>query len=472
MLSYEDHFHLDNSTIGKIMSFALSKGGEYSDIYCEYTIQNQIVMEEGIISESNKWISLGVGIRTIKGEGTGYAYTEKLSFDKLKHAALTAAAIADSGKKINPVDVSKVDYKNHYPVSDSVTNIALAEKIALIKEAEEAARKYDTHILKTSVSIVDRISTIQIATSEGQLFQDVRPMLRFTVQVVAENNGNRQIGVSSGGGRKGNSYFQTVMSPSDHGHEAARQAILLLDAVQAPAGRMELVLAPAESGILLHESIGHPLEADFIRKRTSAYTDKIGEKVASELVTVIDSGIVKNDRGSINFDDEGTISSQSVLIEKGILKGYMHDRISAKFLNAKRTGNGRRQSYKYQPIPRMTTTYLVGGKHSPEEIFKSTKKGIYCKSFRGGQVDTASGDFVFVPIEAYLIEDGKITAPIKNFTLIGNGPDVLSKVTMTGNDFAFSDGRWTCGKGRTVPVNVGLPTIKVSEIIVGGSEIS
>jgi len=472
LLSYEDHFNLDNSTIGKIMAFALSRGGEYCDIYCEHTIQNQIVMEEGIISESNKWISLGVGIRTIKGEGTGYAYTEKLSFEKLKHAALTASSIADSGKKIKPVDVSNVNYKNLYPVSDSVTNIALTEKIALIKEAEEAARQFDPHILKTSVSIVDRISSIQIATSEGQLLQDVRPMLRFTVQVVAEKDGNRQIGVSSGGGRKGNSYFKTIMRPSEHGREAARQAILLLDAVQAPAGRMELILAPAESGILLHESIGHPLEADFIRKRTSAYTDKIGEKVASELVTVMDSGIVENDRGSINFDDEGTISSQSVLIEKGILKGYMQDRISAKFLNAELTGNGRRESYKYQPIPRMTTTYLVGGKNDPEEIFKSTKRGIYCKSFRGGQVDTASGDFVFVPIEAYLVEDGKVTAPIKNFTLIGNGPDVLSKVTMTGNDFAFSDGRWTCGKGQTVPVNVGLPTIKVSEITVGGSEIS
>ncbi len=472
MLSYRDHFNLDNSTIRKILSFALSRGGKYSDIYCEHTIQNRIVMEEGIISESNKWISLGVGIRTIKGEGIGYAYTEKLSFDKLKHAALTAAAIADSGKKIKPIDVSKVDCENHYPVSDSVTNIALTEKIAMIKEAEEAAREFNPHILKTSVSIVDRISTIQIATSEGKLLQDVRPMLRFTVQVVAEKNGNRQIGVSSGGGRKGISYFQTVMGPSDHGREAARQAILLLDAVQAPAGRMELILAPAESGILLHESIGHPLEADFIRKRTSAYTDKIGEKVASELVTVIDSGKIKNDRGSINFDDEGTMPSHSILIEKGILKGYMHDRISADFLNAKRTGNGRRQSYKYQPIPRMTTTYLAGGKHEPEEIFKSTKKGIYCKTFRGGQVDTASGDFVFVPIEAYLVEDGKITAPIKNFTLIGNGPDVLSKITMTGNDFAFSDGRWTCGKGQTVPVNVGLPTIKVSEITVGGSEIS
>ncbi len=472
MLSYKDRFGIDKSTFAKILSLALSKGGEYSDIYCEHTIQNRIVMEEGIISESNKWISLGVGIRTVKGEGTGYAYTENLSFDKLKHAALTAAAIADSGKNIKPVDISEVDCQNHYPVSKAVTDVPLTDKITLIKEAEEAAGKYDSRILKTSVSLVDRISTIQIATSEGRLLRDVRPMLRFTVQVVAEKDGNRQIGVSSGGGRMGRSYFEKRMTPSEHGREAARQAVLLLKAAQAPAGRMELILAPAESGILLHESIGHPLEADFIKKGTSAYTGRTGDKVASELVTVIDSGTIKNDRGSINFDDEGTISSETVLIEKGILKGYMHDRLSAKLLKAETTGNGRRQSYKNQPIPRMTTTYLAGGKHSPEEILESTKKGIYCKSFRGGQVDTASGDFVFVPVEAYLVEDGKITAPIKNFTLIGNGPDVLSRVTMTGNDFAFSDGRWTCGKAQTVPVNVGLPTIKVSEITVGGSEIS
>jgi len=472
LLSFHDYFKIDDSTMWKILDLALSRGGDYSEIFCQHSIRNQISMEEGIIKESSKSISLGVGIRTVKGEGVGYAYTEQLDFERLKHAALTASAIADSGKETEPVDVTGVKCENYYPINDSVTDVDLDVKIGIIREAEKAASGYDPHVEKTTVSLFDELSTIQIATSEGRLLRDVRPMLRFTVHVVAEKEGNRQIGISSGGGRRGKSYFTDIMDAESQGLEAARQAILLLDAVQAPAGRMELILAPAESGILLHESIGHPLEADFIRKRTSAYTDRIGEKVASELVTVIDDGTVTNDRGSINFDDEGTLSSSSVLIEKGVLKGYMHDRISARFFSAPRTGNGRRQSYKHPPVPRMTTTYLAGGELEPEEIFESTRKGIYCKAFRGGQVDTSSGDFVFVPIEAYLVEDGKITAPIKNFTLIGNGPDVLSKVVMTGNDFAFSDGRWTCGKGQTVPVNVGLPTIKVSEITVGGSEIA
>jgi len=472
LLSFVDHFNLDRSAIRRVLLSALSRGGEYSDIFCEHTVTNHIVMEEGIIKQSNKSVAMGAGIRTIKGQGVGYAYTEILTPDKLEHAANTAAAIADTGKEVQPVKLEEIGFRNHYNVTDAVTGTDLRDKIELIRRAEKAASTHDKSIVKTTVSIVDEISHIQIATSEGQLLRDVRPMLHFTVHVVAEKNGNRQIGVSSGGGRIGNSYFSAVRDPEQHGREAARQAVLLLEARQAPAGRMELILAPAESGILLHESIGHPLEADFIRKRTSSYTDRLGEKVASELVTVIDDGTVNNDRGSINFDDEGTISSRSVLIENGILKKYMTDKINADYLKMERTGNGRRESYKYPPVPRMTNTHLANGTCEPEEIFESTRKGIYCKSFRGGQVDPASGDFVFVPIEAYLVENGKLTCPVKNFTLIGNGPDVLSNVTMTGNDFAFSDGRWTCGKDQTVPVNVGLPTIKVSEITIGGSDIA
>lgn len=456
----------------KILRAALSKGGSYGDLYFEHTIENHITMEEGIVKEGVKWISHGVGIRVLRGEGTGYAYTEDLSFEKMKQAALTAAAIADSPAVIEPVAVRKVDFENRYPIEELTTDTPLEKKTGWIEEAEQAAREYDPRVIKVTASIIDRLSTIQIVTSDGALLRDTRPMMRLAVTVVAEEGGNRQIGMSSGGGRIGNEYFTSRLSPAQHGGEAARQSILLLGAVNAPAGPMELILAPAESGVLLHESVGHPLEADFIRKGTSAYTGRLGDRVASELVTVIDDGTIENDRGALNFDDEGTIPSRTVLIEKGTLVGYMHDRISASIFNTPLTGNGRRESYKFPLAPRMTTTYLASGHHDPEEIFRSTKRGIYCKSFRGGQVDISNGDFVFVPVEAYLVEDGRVTTPVKNLTLIGNGPDVLSKVTMVGSDFAFSDGRWTCGKGQQIPVGVGLPTVKISEITVGGSDLA
>jgi TldD protein len=471
LLSFKDHFGVDEPAMRRIISLALSRGGAFCELFFEHTILNQIVMEEGIVREGEKSIAHGVGIRVVRGEGAGYAYTEEIRFDKMKEAALTAAAIADSSAEPGPVSISPVPFANRYPVEEPTTGTALARKIRWVEEAEAAARAYDPRVVKASVTIADSLGTIQIATSGGALLRDVRPMMRFNVQVVAEENGNRQIGLSSGGGRMGNEYFAKRMSPADHGREAARQAILLLGAVDAPAGPMELILAQAESGVLLHESVGHSLEADFIRKGTSAYTDRIGDRVASELVTVIDDGTMPNDRGAINFDDEGTLPEATLLIERGILRGYMHDRISAARFGARLTGNGRRESYRHPPAPRMTITYLASGASDPEEILRSTRRGIFCKSFRGGEVDISNGDFVFVPIEAYLVENGRIAAPVKNLTLIGNGPDVLTKVTMVGSDFALSDGRWTCGKGQHVPVGVGLPTIKISEITVGGSSL-
>ena len=471
MLPFRDYFGVDERTMQKLFSLALSRGGDYGDLFFEHTIENQLTMEEGIVKQGEKDIAHGMGIRVVKGEGTGYTYTEELSFEKMKEAALTAAAIADSSAEIGPVALTGVSYTNRYPVEEPTTGTPLAKKIRWVEEAERAARGYDPCIVKVAVTLADNLSTVQIATSDGRLLHDTRPMMRFNVSVVAERNGNRQVGVSSGGGRIGNEYFTRGTPPIEHGREAARQAMLLLDAVDAPAGPMELILASAESGVLLHETVGHPLEADFIRKGTSAYTDRIGHKVASELVTVMDDGTIPNDRGSINFDDEGTLSSATVLIERGILRGYMHDRISATRFGVPLTGNGRRESYKFPPAPRMTVTYLANGASDPEQILRSTRRGIYCKSFRGGEVDISNGDFVFVPVEAYLVENGRLAAPVKNITIIGNGPDVLSKVTMVGNDFALSDGRWTCGKGQHVPVGVGLPTIKISEITVGGSAI-
>ncbi|HVO76592.1 MAG TPA: metallopeptidase TldD-related protein [Candidatus Bathyarchaeia archaeon] len=471
MLPYKDHFGADDETMQRTLALALSRGGNYSDLFFEHTILNQITMEEGIVKQGEKVIAHGVGVRVVKGEGTGYAYTEEITLEKMKEAARTASAIANAKAEIGPVSLTNVQFANRYPIEEPTTGAPLAKKITWIEEAERAAREYDPRVIKVSVSLADDLSTVQIATSGGAILRDTRPMMRFIVTVVAESNGNRQVGTSSGGGRIGNEYFALRMSPAEHGREAARQAILLLGAIDAPAGPMELILAHAESGVLLHETVGHPLEADFIRKGTSAYTNRVGHKVASELVTVIDNGTIPNDRGSINFDDEGTVSSSTTLIENGILRGYMHDRISAGLFGVPPTGNGRRESYKYPPAPRMTVTYLANGSSDPEEILRSTRRGIYCKSFRGGEVDISNGDFVFVPIEAYLVEDGGVKAPVKNLTIIGNGPDVLSKVTMVGSDLAISDGRWTCGKGQHVPVGVGLPTVKISEITVGGSEI-
>lgn len=472
MLPYRDYFGVDEHTMESLFSIALSRGGSYCDLFFEHTILNQITMEEGIVKQGEKTIAHGLGIRVIQGEGTGYAFTEELSFDKMKEAARTAAAIAEGQPNIDPVHLSNVSFTNRYPIEEPTTGTPLKKKIEWIEEAERAAREYDPRVVKVSVSLADDLSMVQIATSEGAILRDVRPMLRFSVNVVVEANGNRQVGTSSGGGRIGNEYFMLRMPPGEHGREAARQGVVLLGAVDAPAGPMELILSHAESGVLLHETVGHPLEADFIRKGTSAYTNRVGHKVASELVTVIDDGTVANDRGSINFDDEGTLSSSTVLIENGILRGYMHDRISAKHFGVPPTGNGRRETYRFPPAPRMTVTYLANGTSDPEEILRSTRHGIFCKSFRGGEVDISNGDFVFVPIEAYLVENGRIAAPVKNLTIIGNGPDVLSKVTMVGNDLAISDGRWTCGKGQHVPVGVGLPTIKISEITVGGSDIA
>lgn len=471
MLSFRDHFGVDETAMRRIFSLALSRGGDFCELFFEHTILNQIVMEEGIVKEGEKSISHGAGVRVVRGEGAGYAYTEEITLEKMKEAARIAAAIADSRTAAGPVSIFPVPFSNRYPVEEPTTGTPLARKIDWVEEAEAAARAYDPRVVKASVTIADSLGTIQICTSEGALLRDVRPMVRINVQVVAEENGNRQIGLSSGGGRTGNEYFSRRMSPADHGREAARQAILLLGAIDAPAGPMELILAQAESGVLLHESVGHSLEADFIRKGTSAYTGRIGDRVASELVTVIDDGTLPNDRGSINFDDEGTIPSATLLIERGILRGYMHDRISAARFGAPLTGNGRRESYRHPPSPRMTITYLANGTSDPEEILRSTRRGVFCKSFRGGEVDISNGDFVFVPIEAYLVENGRVAAPVKNLTIIGNGPDVLTKVTMVGNDFALSDGRWTCGKGQHVPVGVGLPTIKISEITVGGSAL-
>ena len=340
----------------------------------------------------------------------------------------------------------------------------------LLAKADEIAHAEDPRIIRVQATFAEYVRELLIATSDGRFVRDRQPMMRFGVYAVAEEGTKRQTGSSGGGGRIGLSYFDD-RSAEYHAKEAVRQALAMLDAREAPAGEMEVVLAPGDSGVLLHEAVGHGLEADFNRKRTSNYTDQIGEVVASELCTVVDDATVGNSRGSINVDDEGQLPTSTTLIENGVLRGYMQDRHSAGFFKTAPTGNGRRESFKSHPMPRMTNTHLLAGQDDPEDIIKSVKRGVYARKFGGGQVDISNGDFVFSLTEGYLIEDGKLTAPLKGVNLIGNGPDVMRKVTMLGTDFTRSDGIWTCGKeGQSVPVGVGCPTVKISAVTVGGTD--
>jgi TldD protein len=335
--------------------------------------------------------------------------------------------------------------------------------------ADAAARAADPRIIRVEASLNEELREILVATSDGKLVGDRQPLIRFSVRVIAEHEGKRQSGSSGGGGRMGLEYFN-AKSPEQHAREAVRHALAMLDARESPAGELPVVLAPGDSGILLHEAVGHGLEADFNRKGTSNYTDQIGHKVASELCTVIDDATLQSSRGSINVDDEGNEPRSAVLIERGTLAGYMHDRHSADFFKTTPSGNGRRESFQAHPMPRMTNTLLLAGPHDPEEILRSVKRGVYAKKFGGGQVDISNGDFVFSLTESYLVEDGKITSPLKGVNLIGNGPEVMRRVTMLGTDLETSDGIWTCGKdGQSVPVGVGCPTIKISAVTVGGT---
>jgi TldD protein len=389
----------------------------------------------------------------------------------MKRAAETAAQIATGGGSKLPVSARSVITPSRYELDKVTLDVPGMDKRRLLERAAAEAHKVDARVHKVEASISEEIREVLVITSDGKMAHDIQPLMRFGIRVLAEENGKRQEGSSGGGGRTTLGYFEGK-SPEWHARQAAEQAIRMLSAEEAPAGTMEVVLAPGDSGILLHEAVGHGLEADFNRKGTSNYSGQIGNEVASELCTVIDDATLLQSRGSINVDDEGNEPRSSVLIEKGKLVGYMHDRHSAAHFKLKPSGNGRRESFTCAPMPRMTNTILMAGPHDPEEIVRSVKRGVYAKKFGGGQVDIANGDFVFSLTEGYLIEDGKLTAPLKGVNLIGNGPDVLRKVTMLGNDVEVSDGIWTCGKdGQSVPVGVGCPTIKISAITVGGTKI-
>jgi TldD protein len=462
---------VDHETARKLLSIALAKGGEYADLFFEYSASGSYSYDEGILKSAGRAVTLGMGVRVMNGDATGYAYVEDLSFEAMSRAAQTAANIAAGTSKYVPPQFVVPKLAARYAVGQLSLDMPGVDKRALLKRADEKARALDPRIVRVDASLSEEIRELLIATSDGKFAHDSQPLLRFGVRVIAEQNGKRQAGSSGGGGRIGLDYFDG-RSPEWHAAEAVRQALVMIDAREAPAGEMEVVLGPGDSGILLHEAVGHGLEADFNRKRTSNYTDQVGERVASELCTVVDDATLAHSRGAVNIDDEGNVPTSSVLIEHGILRGYMHDQHSADFFKTPATGNGRRESFKSHPMPRMTNTLLLAGQHDPSEIIKSVKRGIYASHFGGGQVDITNGDFVFSLTEGYLIEDGKITAPVKGVNLIGNGPDVMRKVVMLGHDMKTSDGIWTCGKdGQSVPVGVGCPTIKISAMTVGGTQL-
>ena len=462
---------IDAATAERLLSAALGSGGDYADLYFEYRSGADFSFEEGRVRTVGRGVILGLGVRVLRGDATGYAYTEELSEDRMREAARTAGQIASSGATPGPLSVTSISLPDFYPVRQSSLERPGADKVELLRQADKAARGYDPRIVRVEVSMSEEWREVLVVSSDGRMARDSQPMVRFGVHAVAEENGKRQGGRSAGAARRGMEQFTLQgQSPAEHGREAARLAVAMLHASEAPAGPMEVVLGPGESGILLHEAVGHGLEADFNRKKTSNYTDQIGKPVASELCTVVDDGTLGSARGSINVDDEGHPGRRNVLIENGKLVGYMQDHISARHFGSTPSGNGRRESFRHEPLPRMTNTLLLAGQDAPEDIIRSVKRGVYAKNFSGGQVNISNGDFVFSLTESYLIEDGKLTAPLKGVNLIGNGPEVLRQVTMVGSDFRLSDGTWTCGKdGQSVPVGIGTPTVKIAQITVGGT---
>jgi TldD protein len=465
---------IDAQLAQKLLSLALAPGGDYADLYFEFRVSADYVLEEEQVKTLGRGITLGLGVRVTKGDATGYAYTEDLAWEKMAHAAKTAGQIAMGGGH-KPVDVSalaRVERPEFYRIATPSLIVPAGEKLALLRAADQAARAFDPRIVKVEASFAESIREVLLFTSDGRMGHDIQPLLRLGVRAVAEDKGKRQAGTGGGGGRFGMDYFaQARHDAASHGAEAARIAIAMLDAVDAPAGELPVVLAAGDSGILLHEAVGHGLEADFNRKETSNYTGQVGKQVASPLCTVVDDGTVSGSRGAINIDDEGYTGRRNVLIENGTLVGYMHDRLSAKHFGVTPSGNGRRESFRSMPLPRMTNTSLLGGNDTPEDIIKSVQRGVYAKRFTGGQVNISNGDFVFSLSESYLIENGKLTAPLKGVNLIGNGPEVLRRVDMLGSDYELSDGVWTCGKdGQSVPVNVGTPTVRIASITVGGTQ--
>ncbi|NEX21404.1 metalloprotease TldD [Thiorhodococcus mannitoliphagus] len=461
---------LAESDLDRLLGSLTSASIDAADIYFQYSRLQSWVLEDGILKDGSFSIEQGAGLRAVSGEKTGFAYSDELQFPALAQAAEAARAIARSGQDAR-VQVGKAPIEHRlYEPLNPIESLADQDKVALLQRVDAEARRQDPRVREVVASLVAVQDTVMVLADDGTLAADVRPLVRLSVSVIAEDKGRREQGASGGGARADLGYFLLEDRALSFAREAVRLALTNLEAVDAPAGSMTVVLGAGWPGVLLHEAVGHGLEGDFNRKGSSVFAGRIGERVAAKGVTVVDDGTLPGRRGSLNMDDEGTPTQNTTLIEDGILRGYMQDKLNARLTGCASTGNGRRESYAHLPMPRMTNTYMLAGNRDPEEIIASVDKGLYAVNFGGGQVDITSGKFVFSASEAYVIEKGKLGRPVKGATLIGNGPDVLTRVSMIGNDLKLDEGVGTCGKeGQSVPVGVGQPTLKIDSLTVGGT---
>jgi TldD protein len=463
---------LPTDILEKTLDAAMSGGADYADIYVQKRKSTGLELDNGEIRSSSAGQTAGAGIRVIKGSSTAFAHSEDLSLEALLSCAHTIAQISQGrSQQMASTQLTLQPIAAFAQPKVPPSSVDLSERLALLMRADQEARRLEERLERILGFYADTDEQVQIANTDGQLFYDARCICRLSLRTILPDADNkRRVGTSGGGNREGFSYFKEHFNPEAIAQESVRMALAQLGARPAPAGAQTVVVGPRSSGVLLHEAVGHGLEADFIRKKTSVFTGRVGEKVASELCTVIDDGTIPGMRGSLNIDDEGTLPQRNVLIEKGILKGFMTDKLNAKLMGIEPSGNGRRQSFRCIPIPRMTTTFMPSGNDEPETIIKGVKKGLYCRAFGGGQVNIGNGNFVFEVQEGYLIEDGRITAPVEGATLVGNGAETLNKIVAVGNDSGFDSGVYTCGKdGQSVPVNVGQPTLRIDDITVGGT---
>ncbi len=465
-----DVSEIDERHVARLLGRLTARDIDTGELFFQLARHESWALEDGAVKSGAFGVDRGVGVRAISGEKTGFAYADDIALPALANAADAARSIARSGAAGSVRALARGQVPARYADADPIASASESDKVALLRRIDAFARSLDSHVKEVSVSIALNHETNLVAATDGTLSADVRPLARFGISVIAERNGRRERGFGGGGGRFDAGWLFDTDAAEDYAREAVRAALLNLDAVDAPAGTMPVVLGPGWPGVLLHEAVGHGLEADFNRKGTSAFAGRMGQQVASELCTVVDDATLPDRRGSLTVDDEGTPGQRTVLIENGILAGYMQDKHNARLMDTASTGNARRASYAHLPMPRMTNTFLLAGESTPEEILASVDQGVYAVSFGGGQVDITSGQFVFSATEAYRIDGGKLGPPIRGATLIGNGPEVMRNISMLGNDWQLDQGVGVCGKdGQSVPVGVGQPSLKIDEITVGGT---